>query len=100
MYTHVISLCIKGYTLFRKLICDVTHNKLYSLVITSTNKVCKCIVYILVNIIIFLYRWFYDILCVVLSFQILRNSPYPGLLQVFLQSSILGIPYPGRFLIM
>ena len=58
---------------FRRIICDVTHHKSYGLALTAVSEVRWRIVYILVYIIIFLHRYFYDLLCVMLSFQILEN---------------------------
>ena len=68
----------KGLSIFQKFICNVTYHKsyiyIYILRIVSmlgVNGVRMRIMYILIVIIIFLHRWFNDILCVMLSFQIL-----------------------------
>ena len=62
----------------RKLNYDVAHHKLYDLVITAVIEVCKRIDYILFDIIIFLHRRFYDILCGMLNFQTLEFSDILG----------------------
>ena len=71
LYTHVLILYIKVSKLFRKIICGVMHHKSYGLVLTAAIEVRKHVPYILDNIIIFPLQWFYDILGVILSFQIL-----------------------------
>ena len=73
MYTHVFILCINVCKFFRELICNVTDHKSYGLVLTATNEVHKCIVYILFDIKFFLHKWIYYMLCVMLRFQILEN---------------------------
>ena len=67
MYTHKLILCIKGWKLLRNYMCHVTHHKSYGLVLTDAIELLNCIAYILVHIIIFLLRWFYDILCVMFA---------------------------------
>ena len=49
------------------------HHNSYCSILIAVNEVCGGIFYILVHIIIFLRRWFYDIMWVVLSFFILKS---------------------------
>ena len=49
--------------------CGVTHHEPFGLGLTSVHKFCRPIVFILDDIIIFLHRWLYNILCVVLIFH-------------------------------
>ena len=71
--TYMLILCTKVYTLFGKLICNVTYHMPYRLALTYVIEVRKHIVYIFVNINTFPQHYFYDILFVMLSFQILEN---------------------------
>ena len=69
--------------------CDATHLKSFGLEITALNKVRRCIVYTLNDIIIFFYRWFYDVLCVMLSFLILVYPPV-GSSRAYMSVSLSG----------
>ena len=86
--------------------CHVTHNKSSGLGLTVVIEVRKCVVYILVDINIFLIPWFYGILLEI--FHMLGNPhilkipysgkfPYPVFLQGYIQNLIPGLPYPGNF---
>ena len=84
------------YVPLRKIICNVTQHNSFSSRLTAVIEVCKQIFYLLEYIIIFLHRCFYDMLCVMLSLQIL-NFSYAGFLQEFIHNLILGLPYSGKF---
>ena len=59
--TLVLSLRIKDCQLFRKFICEATHNRWFGLGLIDINEVNKRIVYMTYAIIIFFYRCLYDI---------------------------------------
>ena len=69
MYTHILSVLIKGSQFFINYICDATHHKKFGLVLTALNELHRHMVFILDDIIVFLCRLLYDLLCVMFSFQ-------------------------------
>ena len=80
------------------------HHNSYGLVLTPVIEVRKHIVYILINVFIFLYWWLYNILSVMLSFQIMDKfyilEKFHILLfnrYLFLHNLILGFPYHINF---
>ena len=49
----------------------MTHHKPYGSELIAVNKVCRSIVLLLEDIIVLLYGFLYDILCLMLSFSLL-----------------------------
>ena len=62
IYTPKLVLWKKGCQLFRNCIWYVTQNNAFGLGTTTIIEMCKCIDYILDNIFVLLYQWFYDVI--------------------------------------
>ena len=88
---------------------NITKGKSYDLVLTAVIKLITRIVFILVDIIIFLLQWFYDKRCAMFAFKswkisISRKIPgygkftHPRFIQGHIHYLIPGLTYPGKFL--
>ena len=86
----------KGLSFFRKLLCDMTHHKQFGSGMTAVNEVRRRKMFITDHIYILCYRWFYDIMCVMLSFFSLVYLPFffSTLIPTCLIS---GLHFPGLF---
>ena len=83
VYPHIIFMN-KWLSIFSKIfMCDVTHQISFGLGWTAVNGFIRGVVYILDNIIIFLYRCIYDIMCFVLSFWFLPSFWWNNFVVIF-----------------
>ena len=88
MYTHILFLWTKGCQFFRNFMCDLTHQNSFGLGWTAVNEFRGRILYILDNIMIFLYRCIYDIMCFVLSFWFLPGFWWRNFIVIFLHDAL------------